>query len=66
MKRKLALNSASFVLLMGGGACQYALALWQSNIDDANTKVYIGTFASILVTITNAILSIWLVSATKL
>jgi hypothetical protein len=54
------LNFLSFVLLFGGGACQYGLAVWQTDIEDPTDKFLIGTIASICVMLSNIILTTFL------
>ncbi len=48
-----------------GGCCQYGLAALQSSILDVDLKVYIGTVASIVVTITNSVLQYFLIVSAK-
>jgi hypothetical protein len=59
------LNFLSFVLLFGGGASQYGLAVWQTDIEDPTDKFLIGTIASVCVIISNTILTIFLDYTTK-
>jgi hypothetical protein len=62
--RKLILGTISFILLLGGGALQYGLAVLQTDQTDESIKTYLGTASSIVVALTNGILQTFLVKTT--
>lgn len=58
------LGTISFILLIGGGLAQYGIALIQKDLGDDTRRIFVGTFASVIVTITNLFLQYFLIYTT--
>lgn len=58
------LGTISFILLIGGGLAQYGIALIQKDLADDTRRIFVGTFASVIVTITNLFLQYFLIYTT--
>lgn len=58
------MGTISFILLIGGGLAQYGIALVQKNLEDDTRRIFVGTFASVIVTITNLLLQYFLIYTT--
>lgn len=58
------MGSISLILLIGGGLAQYGIALIQKDLENDTGRIFIGTLASVIVTITNLLLQYFLIYTT--